>query len=152
MISSDIILRVTFLFYKDIISTWIDWQRRPFIYISSICKCSIKADYILEIAELGLLCDYSFINHISKIRWSSCLMNCKLYPRLSVNNWIKNTIEYYYKMNYSLLRRTFKGYCYNSESEMLFKWTVYSVPLRIFFILLESQGHGNFNLFIFLAY
>jgi len=113
MISSDIILRVTFLFYKDIIYTWIDWQRRPFIYISSICKCSIKADYILEIAGPGLLCDYSFINHISKIRWSSCLINCKLYPGLSVKNWIKNTIEYYNerlkgKLNI-IIKWTFKG-------------------------------------------
>ena len=34
----------------------------------AILNAQKKADHILEMADLGLFCDYRFINHISKIR------------------------------------------------------------------------------------
>ena len=45
----------------------IDSSPVDFANISGNFKCSKKADHILEMAGLGLFCDYRFINHILKL-------------------------------------------------------------------------------------
>ena len=52
----------------ELIDSWSD--DFTYIHISESFKCSKKADHNLEMAELGLLSEYRFINYICKIRLS----------------------------------------------------------------------------------